>query len=117
MSATHDSGGRTRTLALIALAGFVVMVAAFIPSPLRVLTYFEGVPEPEIEAPPPLKMATLPPKDSFAEITFRSSRSWVSSPTGSCSWPWYRRPAARQRVSAPAIRSRVGGSRRSMYQA
>jgi general secretion pathway protein N len=71
MSATHDSGGRTRTLALIALAGFAVMVAAFIPSPLRVLTYFEGVPEPEIEAPPPLKMATLPPKDSFAEITAR----------------------------------------------
>jgi general secretion pathway protein N len=38
---------------------------------LRLFTYLEDVPEPQIKAPPPLKMATLPPKETFAEITAR----------------------------------------------
>jgi hypothetical protein len=71
MSNGHDNGGRTRLLAFAALAGFTAMGAAFIPSPLRLLTYLEDVPEPQIKAPPPLKMAALPPKDAFAEITAR----------------------------------------------
>lgn len=71
MSANQNTGRRTRILALTALAGFAVMVAAFIPSPLRVLTYFESVPQAEIKPPPPLKMAALPAKETFAEITAR----------------------------------------------
>jgi hypothetical protein len=71
MSNGHDNGGRTRLLTFAALAGFAAMGAAFIPSPLRLLTYLEAVPEPQIKAPPPLKMAALPPKDAFAEITAR----------------------------------------------
>ena len=71
MSNGHDNGGRTRLLTFAALAGFAAMGAAFIPSPFRLLTYLEDVPEPQIKAPPPLKMATLPPKEAFAEITAR----------------------------------------------
>ena len=71
MSANFDTGGPTRTLSLAALAGFAVMVAAFIPSPLRLLTYFESAPQVEIKPPPPLKMAAVPPKGAFAEITAR----------------------------------------------
>jgi len=71
MSNGHNNGGRTRLLAFAALAGFAAMGAAFIPSPLRLLTYFETVPAPQIKAPPPLRMAALPPKEAFAEITAR----------------------------------------------
>lgn len=71
MSTGHDTGGRTRFLAFAALAGFATMGAAFIPSPFRLLTYFEDVPEPQIKAPPPLKMAALLPKETFGEITAR----------------------------------------------
>lgn len=71
MNPDLNTGGRTRILALTVLAGFAVMIAAFIPSPLRVLTYFESVPVPEIKPPPPLKMALLPAKETFAEITAR----------------------------------------------
>lgn len=71
MTANHHNGGRTRLVTFAALAGFATMGAAFIPSPLRLLTYFENVPEPQIKAPPPLKMAALPPKETFGEITAR----------------------------------------------
>jgi hypothetical protein len=71
MSNGHDNGGRTRLLAFAALAGFAAMGAAFIPSPLRLLAYLDDVPEPQLKAPPPLKMAVLPPKDAFAEIAAR----------------------------------------------
>src|SRR5262245_55426959 len=69
MSTRFDSSGSTRTIALAALAGFVLMLAAFIPSPLRLLTYFESAPQVEIKPPPPLKMTPVPPKDAFAQIT------------------------------------------------
>jgi hypothetical protein len=71
MSTGHDNGRRTRLLVFAALAGFAAMGAAFIPSPFRLLTYLENVPEPQIKAPPPLKMVTLPPKETFGEITAR----------------------------------------------
>jgi general secretion pathway protein N len=35
------------------------------------LTYLEDVPAPQLKAPPPLKMAALPGKETFAEITAR----------------------------------------------
>jgi hypothetical protein len=71
MSTNFDTGGPTRALSFAALAGFAVMVAAFIPSPLRLFTYFESAPQVEIQPPPPLKMAAVPPRDAFAEITAR----------------------------------------------
>jgi hypothetical protein len=70
MNASHHTG-RTRALTFLALTGFVVMVLAFIPSPFRLLTYFESVPAAEVKSPPPLKMAALPAKDAFAEVTAR----------------------------------------------
>lgn len=71
MNTNPTSGGRTRLITLALLAGFAVMVAAFIPSPLRVFTYFETVPQPDLKPPPPLKLATLPPQETFREITAR----------------------------------------------
>lgn len=53
------------------LIGFAVLFAAFIPSPLRFFTSLETAPTPEVKAPPELKMAAMPPAETFAEIVQR----------------------------------------------
>lgn len=71
MNAPRKPSAPTRALAVALLAGFAAMIAAYVPSPLRLLSVFESVPEPEVNAPPALKMAAVPAKETFGEITAR----------------------------------------------
>ncbi|MCE9521373.1 MAG: hypothetical protein K8S25_02940 [Alphaproteobacteria bacterium] len=61
----------TRWLTLALAAGFVTLVAAFVPSPLRLFDLFDAAPELEVHAPPQLKMTAMPPQASFAAISAR----------------------------------------------
>lgn len=70
-NANADTSGRTRLLIALVLAGLVAMIAAFVPSPLKLLASWEGPQLPIVKAPPPLKLTALPPKERFAEIAAR----------------------------------------------
>ena len=61
----------TNWLVLALGAGFVVLVLAFVPSPLRLLDLFDKAPEIEVRAPPSLKMVAVPPAAAFDVITAR----------------------------------------------
>lgn len=71
MSDLRQASNRTRLLAGAALLGFAALALAFVPSPLRLLDYFESVPLPQIRAPQRLKLAPMLPDSAFAEITAR----------------------------------------------
>lgn len=71
MSVLGDFGG-LRKVSLVAAAGaLAAILAAFVPSPLAIRTMFDEPERPEIKAPPPLKLAAVPPLSQFDEITQR----------------------------------------------
>lgn len=57
-------------LALLAL-GFAAMLLAFVPSPASLWHLFDKPIRPEVKAPPPLKLAAVPPLATFDPITAR----------------------------------------------
>lgn len=61
----------TRALAAILGAGFIALVLAFVPSPLRLLDLFDTVAAPDLREPPALKLAAMPPEETYAGIVQR----------------------------------------------
>lgn len=61
----------TRMLTIVAVAGFAVLVAAFVPSPLRLLSVFERPAEVAVGKPPPLVLPNMPPVSAYADIAAR----------------------------------------------
>lgn len=61
----------TRAMAAILGAGFIALVLAFVPSPLRLLDLFDAAQAPELREPPTLKLTVMPPAASYAAIAQR----------------------------------------------
>lgn len=63
--------GLTRWLWIALAAGVVAFVAAFVPSPLRLLSLFDVPVTIEVSKPPQLAMREMPAGEQFAEIEAR----------------------------------------------
>jgi hypothetical protein len=61
----------TRALAIAVVAGLAVLVAAFIPSPMRLLSAFDQPGEVLVAKPPPLVLQELPPVSAYADVAAR----------------------------------------------
>ncbi len=64
-------GALTRWLWALVGAGLVALVAAFVPSPLRVFDLFDAPATISVRKPPPLKLRDMPPASAFAEVVAR----------------------------------------------
>lgn len=61
----------TKTLGFVAVTGLVALGAAFVPSPMRVLSAFESPAEVAVNLPPRLTLTELPQVDVYADIVAR----------------------------------------------
>jgi hypothetical protein len=58
-------------LSIVSVAGFVVLGAAFVPSPLRLLSAFDRPAEVAVRKPPALVLRDLAPVSAYADIVAR----------------------------------------------
>jgi hypothetical protein len=61
----------TKGLTAALAAGFLALVLAFVPSPLRLFDLFDSAEAPDLHEPPTLKLAVMPPVDAYGAIVQR----------------------------------------------